>query len=82
MKTKITLHFYAKSIKANAAVQLPIYVRLTGVGKRLELSTKKFVENSKWSSSLSKMKSTTEEERSINSHLNMLRIQIIDMQME
>ena len=47
MKTKITLHFDAKSTKANAAGQLPIYVRLTVDGKRLEFSTKKFVENSK-----------------------------------
>ena len=29
MKTKIILHFYTKSTKANAAGQLPIYVRLT-----------------------------------------------------
>ena len=35
MKTKITLHFYAKNTKANAAGQLPIYVRLTVDGKRL-----------------------------------------------
>ena len=41
MKSKITLHFYAKSTKANAAGLLPIYVRLTVDGKRLEFSTKK-----------------------------------------
>gem|GEM_PF-2531412 len=29
MKTKITLHFYAKSTKANANGLHPIYVRLT-----------------------------------------------------
>jgi hypothetical protein len=34
MKTKITLHFYAKSTKANAAGLLPIYVRLTVDGNR------------------------------------------------
>ena len=82
MKTKITLHFYAKSTKSNAAGLLPIYVRLTVDGKRLEFSTKKFVEQSKWSSELSKMKGTTEEARSINSYLDMMKSKVFDAQMQ
>ena len=82
MKTKITLHFSAKSTKANAAGLLPIYVRLTVDGKRLEFSTKKFVENSKWSSELSKMKGTTEEARSINSYLDLMKTKVFNAQME
>jgi hypothetical protein len=34
MKAKITLYIYAKIIKANASVQLPIYIRLTVDGER------------------------------------------------
>jgi site-specific recombinase XerD len=82
MKTKITLHFYAKSTKANANGLLPIYVRLTVDGKRLEFSTKKFVEKSKWSSELAKMKGTTEEARSINSYLDLMKSKVLDAQME
>ncbi|MBC5836717.1 site-specific integrase [Flavobacterium muglaense] len=82
MKTKITLHFYAKSTKANANGLLPIYVRLTVDGKRLEFSTKKFVEKSKWSSELSKMKGTTDEARSINSYLDLMKSKVLDAQME
>lgn len=82
MKTKITLHFYAKSTKANANGLLPIYVRLTVDGKRLEFSTKKFVEKSKWSNGLSKMKGTTEEARSINSYLDLMKSKVLDAQME
>ena len=82
MKTKITLHFYAKSTKANANGLLPIYVRLTVDGKRLEFSTKKFVEKSKWSNELSKMKGTTEEARSINSYLDLMKSKVLDAQME
>ena len=81
MKTKITLHFYAKSTKANSNGLLPIYVRLTVDGKRLEFSTKKFVEKSKWSSELSKMKGTTEEARSINSYLDLMKSKVLDAQM-
>jgi hypothetical protein len=40
MKTKITLHFYTKSTKMNADGKLPIYVRLTVNGQRLEFSSK------------------------------------------
>ena len=82
MKTKITLHFYAKSTKANANGLLPIYVRLTVDGKRLEFSTKKFVEKSKWSNELSKMKGSTEEARSINSYLDLMKSKVLDAQME
>ena len=82
MKTKITLHFYAKSTKANANGLLPIYVRLTVDGKRLEFSTKKFVEKLKWSNELSKMKGTTEEARSINSYLDLMKSKVLDAQME
>ena len=82
MKTKITLHFYAKSTKANSNGLLPIYVRLTVDGKRLEFSTKKFVEKSKWSSELAKMKGTTDEARSINSYLDLMKSKVLDAQME
>jgi site-specific recombinase XerD len=82
MKTKITLHFYAKSTKANAKGLLPIYVRLTVDGKRLEFSTKKFIEKTKWSSELSKMKGTSEEARSINSYLDMMKAKVLETQME
>jgi len=44
MKAKTTLHFYAKSTKANAKGLFPIYVRLTVEGKRFEYSSKKFIE--------------------------------------
>jgi integrase len=82
MKTKITLHFYAKSTKANAAGLLPIYIRLTVDGNRMEFSTKKFIESTKWLPEMSKMKGNTENARSINEYLDLLRSKIFDIQME
>lgn len=82
MKTKITLHFYAKSTKMNANGKLPIYVRLTVNGQRLEFSSKKFIEKAKWSSEMSKMKGNTEEARSINSYLDMMRSKVLSAEME
>jgi site-specific recombinase XerD len=82
MKTKVSILFYAKRAKANVSGLVPIYTRITINGKRIELSTNRFVEISKWSTEAGKMKGNSIEARSINSHLDMLRIQIIDMQME
>lgn len=82
MKEKITLHFYAKSTKANSKGLLPIYVRLTIEGKRFEYSTKKFIDSSKWSPELSKMKGNSEEARSINSLLDFTRNRINEIHFE
>ena len=82
MKTKVSILFYAKRAKASVNGLVPIYTRITINGKRIELSSNRFVELSKWSTESGKMKGNSEEARSINSHLDMLKIQIIDMQME
>ena len=82
MNVKTTLHFYAKSTKANSDGLFPIYVRLTVDGKRLEYSTKKFIDQSKWSSESSRMKGNSEEARSINSLLDFTRNRINEIQFE
>ncbi|AXP82728.1 site-specific tyrosine recombinase XerC [Mariniflexile rhizosphaerae] len=82
MKTKVSILFYAKRAKTNANGLVPIYTRITIDGKRIELSTNRFVEISKWSTEASKMKGTSEEARSINNHLDLLKNQIRDAQME
>ena len=82
MKAKITLNIYAKTTKANAAGQLPIYIRLTVDGQRFEFSSKKFIEKSKWSPELSKMKGSSEEARTINNYLDLMKSKVFDIQME
>ena len=82
MKAKITLHIYAKTTKANATGQLPIYIRLTVDGQRFEFSSKKFIEKSKWSSELSKMKGSSEEARTLNNYLDLMKSKVFGIQME
>ena len=82
MKTKVSILFYAKRAKASVNGLVPIYTRITINGKRIELSSNRFVKLPKRSTEAGKMKGNAEEARSINSHLDMIRIQIIDMQME
>ncbi len=81
MKAKITVHIYAKSSKANKSGQLPIYFRLTVNGERFEFSTKKFIDKSKWSSELSKMKGHSEEATSQNNYHDIIKSKINDIQM-
>lgn len=45
MKAKITLHIYAKTTKANAAGQLPIYIRLTVDGNVSNLVPRNSLKN-------------------------------------
>jgi site-specific recombinase XerD len=82
MKAKTTLHFYAKSTKSNSQGLFPIYVRLTVEGKRLEYSTKKFIDPAKWSSETSRMKGNSEEARSINGILDFIKNKINEIQFE
>lgn len=82
MKTKVSILFYAKRAKASANGLVPIYTRITVNGKRIELSSNKFVEPSKWSTEAGKMKGTSEEARLVNSHLDLLRNQIMEAQIE
>ena len=49
MKTKVSILFYAKRAKASVNGLVPIYTRITINGKRIELSSNRFVEMSKWS---------------------------------
>ena len=82
MKTKVSILFYAKSAKASASGLIPIYTRITINGKRIELSSNRFVEISKWCKETGRMKGTSAEARSINSHLDITRMHIIDAQLE
>jgi site-specific recombinase XerD len=82
MKAKTTLHFYAKTTKANGNGLLPIYVRLTVDGKRFEYSTKKFINQTKWSTESSRMKGNSEEARSINGLLDFTRNRVNEIQFE
>lgn len=73
MKHKISILFYVKSSKASKNGLLPIYQRITINGTRIELSTSKFVEKSKWNTSSGKIKGNSEEARLLNSYLDVLK---------
>ncbi|MFY7732776.1 MAG: site-specific integrase [Bacteroidia bacterium] len=77
MNATISILFYLKRAKANAQGLAPIFQRITINGRRLDNSTGKFVDPSKWHPEMSKMRGNTEEARLINGHLDNLRTKIL-----
>lgn len=72
MEATITNLFYLKRAKANVNGLVPIYHRTTINGKRLDKSTGKYINATKWSTEAGRMKGTSEEARTINNHLDSL----------
>lgn len=82
MNAKISILFYAKRAKTNAAGLIPIYLRITIDGVRLEISSKRFVMPEKWSKEQNRMKGNSEEARSLNAYLDILKARVHDAQKE
>lgn len=78
MNTAVAILFYIKRAKVNNLGVCPIYTRVTVNAKRFEFSTNKYINPDKWSSEGSKVKGTNEEARTINSHLDYLKNQVLE----
>ena len=73
MKTKTAILFYAKKTRVNKKGLCAIYTRITVNGKRIEFSTGRMIAPDKWSSAGGKVKGHSNEARSINRHLDILK---------
>ncbi|MEG2078836.1 phage integrase SAM-like domain and Arm DNA-binding domain-containing protein [Chryseobacterium sp.] len=82
MKARVSILFYAKKAKANKEDLVPIYTRITISGKRIELSTNRFVKFNQWSKEGNCMKGNSILSSNTNKYLDVLRLQIIGVQME
>jgi len=78
MKNNISILFRTRNSKASKNGLVPIYLRITIDGARLELSTSKFVEKSKWSTASGSIKGNSEEAWSINGYLDSLRNKVYE----
>jgi len=82
MNTKLSILFYAKRAKTNTNGLIPIYLRVTVDGERIELSTKRFTHPDKWSVEGSCMKGTTAESKATNSYLDALKAKVYEYQQQ
>jgi site-specific recombinase XerD len=78
MDAKISILFFLKRAKVNSKGLVPIFQRITINGKRIELSSGKYIDPFKWSTEGAKMKGASAEARAINSHLDLLKSKVLD----
>jgi len=78
MNTTVSILFYIKRAKVNNEGICPIYCRVTIQSKRFEFSTNKYIIPERWSSEGTKVKGSNEEARTINSHLDYLKNQVLE----
>jgi site-specific recombinase XerD len=74
MNKKLGLFFYLKKSKINANGLVPIYLRITITGARSDISSKHFIDPSKWNNHRQKVTGSSEEVRSLNLNLKELEI--------
>ncbi len=80
MNTKLSILFYAKRAKTSTGGTIPIYLRVTVNGERIEFSTKRYIHPGKWSVEGSCMKCTSAEAKNTNSFLDALKAKVYDYQ--
>lgn len=82
MPPHLHIFFFPKKSRATVRHTIPIYLRVTVQGKRMEVTTNRFVLPKQWSSQANKVKGKSQEAEGINSHLDYLRQQIYEYQQE
>jgi len=65
-----TLLFYLKKRKTYSGSKLPIYMRFTVQGRRIELTAKRDCEPEKWNSSSGRKMGIMEDVKSLNAYLD------------
>jgi site-specific recombinase XerD/ribosomal protein S17E len=82
MNTKLSILFYAKRAKTTKDGLIPIYMRVTIDGQRIEFTTKRYVTPERWSVEGNCMKGTSAESKAINSYLDTLKAKVYEHQQE
>jgi site-specific recombinase XerD len=82
MNTKLSVLFFVKRTKTNVDGLLPIFIRITINGARIEFSTKRLTTSEKWSVEGNRMKGTSADSKATNSYLDTLKAKIFDYQQQ
>jgi site-specific recombinase XerD len=72
----VTILFWLKKSKLRNK-KAPIYCRVTVYGKRVEISTGKFIEPENWNSELNLVVAKSEEAKAINKYLNLMENELL-----
>nr|WP_295921652.1 Arm DNA-binding domain-containing protein [uncultured Dyadobacter sp.] len=74
-----SLLFYLKKRSNYLKGKLPIYMRVTVDGKRIEVATKRECEPIKWNSAAGRVSGNKEEVKGINTYLDVLQSKVYDL---
>jgi len=79
MNKTFGLLFYVKRSKMIGNGTAPVYLRVTVDGKRIEISSKRYVNPDKWNANGQKLNGSGEEVRSLNSYLKTLEHEVYEI---
>ena len=80
MENRVSILFYGKKTKQDSSKVLSIYLRVTIDGRRFEVSTQRYIESIRWSSATGKVKGISEDARSINYNLDIIKQKVYEHQ--
>ncbi|SDS97506.1 Site-specific recombinase XerD [Mucilaginibacter mallensis] len=80
MNKTLSLLFYLKRSKITDAGTVPVYLRITVDGERIEISSKRYVNPDKWNASGQKLNGSGEEVKTLNAYLRNLEHQVYEAQ--
>ena len=80
--TKLAYFFTAGLLLQPRENLVPIYLRITSNGGRIEQATNRTVELSKWSSTAGRMKGTRSEARMVNNYLDTAKNKVYALERE
>ena len=78
MNRTFNLLFLVKKSKAIANGTAPIYLRITIDGKQTEIAVKRYINPSKWNSTIQKASGNSEEARTLNAYLSTFEGQVYE----
>ncbi|MFI5137162.1 MAG: site-specific integrase [Sphingobacteriales bacterium] len=78
MNKTFGLLFYIKRSKMIADGTVPVYLRITIDGERIEISSKRYVNPDKWNANGQKLNGSAEEVRTLNAYLKTLEHQVYE----
>ncbi len=82
MEHHISILFYARKSKKTSQGLIPIYIRITINGQRLEHSIQRYVQAAQWSPAAGRMKGNNDQVRQINLYLDTLTTKVLRLERE
>lgn len=82
MEHRINVLFYARKSKKNRDGLVPLYIRITVNGRRLDHSIQRYVEPSQWSPAAGRVKGNNDQARRVNLYLETLSSKVLRLERE